>query len=194
MPLNRKNIRSAALAALIALLAVAVLAACGSSSKNPTATASASSSPSTAQTPSGAGNRFLALRECLKQNGVNLPARKAGGLRGFQLPNGVSRSQYEAALKKCGGGFRGLGGTRAREALRNSPAFRAALEKFAACMRESGVKLPPVNTTGSGPLFNITGINTSSAKFKAGLARCRPQLAAVLPNRPGAAGTPPRFG
>ena len=201
MPLNLKNTRTAALAALIALLAALVLAACGSSSSNTTTTttsASASASTSTSTTSSGRSAPFLArvsaLRECLKKNGITPPARKPGQAGGFQLPNGVTRAQYEAALKKCGaGGFRGLGGGGiAHGALRNNPAYIAMLSKFSACMGENGVKLPPINTSGNGPIFNTSGVNTSSTQFRAAFAKCRAKLSTIKPGSIPA--RPPSFG
>ncbi len=75
------------------------------------------------------------------------------GRAGLQLPKGVTRAQYEAAIKKCGGGsFAGRG------ARFNSPAYKAALTKFAACMRENGVNVPAPNTSGSGPIFDTKGL------------------------------------
>ena len=75
-------------------------------------------------------------------------------------PTGVTRAQYEAALKKCGGArLRGR-----RVAASNSPAFRQALAKFAACMRENGVNVPAPNTSGNGPIFNTKGLNTDERR------------------------------
>ena len=62
--------------------------------------------------------RFAAMRECLQKNGITLPKRTPGQRpvrrrlsrrrrwqrrRRPQLPKGVTRAQYEAAVKKCGG-------------------------------------------------------------------------------------------
>ncbi len=108
-----------ATAVLVLVLASLALAACGGSSSTSTTTASTASTSASATTPTtggkpGApGGRFTAIRECLKKNGITLPARKPGqrpGSRrlprrggGFALPKGVSKAQYEAAIKKCGG-------------------------------------------------------------------------------------------
>ena len=51
------------------------------------------------------------------------------------------------------------------------PALTAALEKFAACMREHGIDLPPPVTTG-GSLFDMKGVDKSSPQFSAAEAAC----------------------
>lgn len=151
--------------------------------------------------------RFRALRECLQKNGITLPKRTpgqrrpggpggpggflGGGAGGPQLPSGVTRAQYEAALKKCGGGtFAGRG------ARLKSPVYQAALSKFATCMRENGIDVPTPNTSGNGPVFSTKGIDTTSAKFRAAETKCAGVLRSTLRTgpRPGAAppgGAPP---
>ena len=84
-----------------------------------------------------------------------------GGAGGPQLPKGVTRAQYEAALKKCGGSSFARCGARLQ-----SPAFKAALAKFASCMTENGVNVPAPNTSGKGPIFDTKGIDTASAQFR----------------------------
>jgi hypothetical protein len=193
----------------------------GSSSSTTSASASTtgtSGSPGTTGTPGAPGapgapstggahsGRFAAIRECLQKNGITLPQRapgqgrppggaggSLGGAGGPQLPKGVTRAQYEAALKKCGGGnFAGRaggGGTRFK-----SPAFQAALAKFASCLRENGVNVPAPNTSGKGPVFDTKGINTSSAQFKAAEVKCQSDLRAAFRRggAAGGAGAPPR--
>jgi hypothetical protein len=209
--------KPAAPAAFISVLLPASLglAACGSSSGSSSganasaSTASTATTATTSTTPSGAGGansgRFAAVRACLQKNGITLPQRTpgqrrppgaaggflgggAGGAGGPQLPKGVTRAQYEAALKKCGGGNfagRGRGGTRFK-----NPAFQTALAKFASCLRENGVNVPAPNTSGNGPVFDTKGIDTSSAQFKAAEVKCRAVLTAAFRSRGGAAGGP----
>lgn len=195
MQSNRSH-KTAPLAALaLALLAAILLAACGSSSKG---SSTASSTASSAAAPRA--GRFTALRECLKKEGITLPQRVpgkpgsppaggavpfGGGFRGGQqLPKGVTRAQFEAALKKCGGGSGGRfgGGGRLR-----STTFKKALEKFAVCMRQNGVDVPTPNTSGSGPVFSTKGLDTSSAKFRAAQQKCSSLLNV---GRPGGQGAP----
>jgi hypothetical protein len=199
-----------ALAAVFALvLASLVLAACGGSSSS-TTTTSANASATTSTTggaPGGGASRFAALRECLQKNGITLPKRtpgtgkrpSGGGFRpggGFlsgarQLPKGVTRAQYEAAIKKCGG-FPGGGRFGAGGGGRFlTPAVKAAVAKFASCMSENGVKIPTANTSGKGPIFNTKGLNTSSAQFKSASAKCEHILPSTFRAAPGAAGGAP---
>ena len=191
----KSRIRKTAAAALMLALAGLVLAACGSSSSSTATTTSTSASATSPQGAAGAGGfagRFNAYRECLAKQGITLPQRKPGqgGPGGFlgggtgtrttpQLPAGVTKAQYEAAQQKCAsvrpkfGGGTGAGAGRLR-----SPLFLAALTKFGTCMRENGVKLPAPNTTGKGPVFDTTGIDTASAQFKAAEAKCSSTLRA----------------
>ncbi|HUA74409.1 MAG TPA: hypothetical protein VL988_06600 [Solirubrobacteraceae bacterium] len=94
---------------------------------------------------------------------------RAGG--GPQLPKGVTRAQFEAALKKCGSGAFRRGGRGF-----DTAAGRQRFAKFAECMRKNGVKLPSPNTSGNGPIFNTKGIDTNSAAFKAADAKCQKEL------------------
>lgn len=207
----------------IVVLACLGLTACGGSSgssSNTAATAAASTTgsaggastgatstggSSTQGTAPGAGRRrFGAIRECLQKNGVTLPQRTPGSGApggGFQgagggptLPKGVTRSQFEAAMKKCGGGNFGARVGRNGRAGLNSPVFQAALTKYAECLRQNGIDIPAPNTSGKGPIFNTKGIDTSSAKFRSATMKCRANLNGAF-RRPqganGAAGTTP---
>jgi hypothetical protein len=192
----KTNRRKPAAAVLVLVLAALVLAACGGSSSTTSSSTAASTAAST--TPGGSagarGGRFSALRECLQKQGITLPRRAAGtgGLpgsgsgQGRTLPSGVSRAQFEAATKKCGGGnFAGRG-----RAV-NSPARTKALTAFATCMRTNGVNLPAPNTSGKGPVFNTSGLDTSSAQFKSAEAKCSSTLQGTFAGGRTGAGAPP---
>jgi hypothetical protein len=207
--------RPAVAAALVLLPASLGLAACGGSSSTTTTKASTSASASTA-TPGGATTpgstthpgltpqgeaRLKTLRACLQKDGITLPQRtpgqRPGGTGGFlgaghgpQLPKGMTRAQYEAAIKKCGGGAFGSPAFRDRR-FRN-PATKQALTKFADCMRKNGVNVPEPNTSGSGPIFDTKGIDTASTQFKSAETTCAAELRGAF--RPGAAGAPPSTG
>jgi hypothetical protein len=198
--------------ALFAIVIAAVaLAACGSSSggssgsgSGTTTSASSSAGTSTAPGAHGAGGAFgarsAALRECIKKNGVNLPSANTGhkpgeGFLGNRKLSTSEREKLMAALKKCGG--RGFPGG-ARFGFSSATA-KAALTKYAACMRENGVNLPTPNTNGNGPVFDTKGIDTSSESFKNAQAKCRTDLKGAFgggrpPGGGGGGGQPPAGG
>lgn len=164
--------------------------AAGTSTSTAAGAAVATTGASAATRRAGSGaSRSNAIRECLQKNGITLSQRTAGaggllgGAGGPQLPKGVTRSQYEASVKKCGGrAFGGAGHV-------NDPVYKLALAKFAACMRENGVNVPTPNTSGSGPVFNTKGLNTTSTQFKAAETRCTSDLTGgSRPGRTGDAG------
>jgi len=202
--LNRKRRKPAAAAVLVLLLACIGLAACGSSSKSSSTSTNASAATTTGTTGAKGPNagRFAAMRECLQKNGITLPKRTpgqkrpSGGAGGFlgggggaaggpQLPKGVTRAQYEAAIKKCGGGAFIGSGSRI-----TSPAFKQGLVKFATCMRENGVNVPAPNTSGNGPIFNTKDINTASAQFRTAESKCRSDLQSTFRRGSGTGGAP----
>jgi hypothetical protein len=200
-PTVRRRLRLLLVFAAIAAAAV-VLAACGSSGSSSTGTAS-SSTASAKATPGGAsgagGGRFASLRTCMQKEGINLPAPKgtpgqppggapgqppggAGGAGGggraggfLKAPEGVSQAKFQEALKKCGAGSLRRGGSNL-----SSSTARAALSSYATCMRENGVNLPAPNTSGQGPVFNTSGVNTSSASFKSAQKKCQSHLSGAF--------------
>ncbi len=196
---RRPLILASALTAIVACLA---LAACGGSSSSSATSANAANTSSTSAR-GAAGNGFAAMRECLQKNGITLPQRPpgqrrtpgvggllggggAGGAGGPQLPKGVTRAQFQAAIQKCGGRagrFVGPGGQSSRRRF-GSPAFRTALTAFGTCMNNNGVKLPAPNTSGTGPVFNTQGIDTTSASFKAASTKCQSVLRNAFPRAP----------
>jgi hypothetical protein len=194
---NVKN-RKPPAAALAVVLACLGIAACGGSSTG-TASQSTTTAAASATGPGGGGGgaRFGALRKCLQQQGITLPQRKTGqgpggGLLGGgarqQLPKGVTQAQLEAALKKCGGGSLRRGRSL------SSPARIQALTKFATCMRANGVNLPAPNTSGKGPVFSTSGLNTSSPQFRQADSKCASELKGTFTGRPPAGGPPPSGG
>ena len=184
--------------------ASATSAANGTTGATSTGSSSAGGSSTQNAAPGAGRGRFAAIRECLQKNGVTLARRTPGsgapgggfsGGGGPALPKGVTRTQFEAAMKKCGGGNFGArfgrnGGAGVRGV--DNPAFRSALTKYAACLRQNGVDIPAPNTSGKGPIFSTKGIDTSSAKFKTATMKCRASLAGAFrrpQGAPGASGT-----
>jgi hypothetical protein len=166
----------------------------------------ATGSPAPGSGPAGrGGQRFAKVRECLQKQGITLPKVRPGGgpyggprglLRpgtgGPQLPKGMTRAQFEAAVKKCGGGSFGRARFFGGAARLNNPAYRQALSRFAACLRRNGVNVPPPNTSGNGPIFNTKGINTASAQFRTARMKCAGELRGAL--RPGSSTSRPPAG
>jgi hypothetical protein len=180
----------------------------GATSTSTTSTGGASTGTSSNPgSTAGAGQgRFEAVRECLQKNGVTLPkstpgsgpptggAFPGGGAGQPALPKGVTRAQFQAAVAKCNGNFGArfghAGGPGARGV--TSPVFRAALAKYATCLRQHGIDIPAPNTSGKGPIFSTKGIDTASTKFKAAAIQCRASLLSAFrrPQAPaGATGT-----
>jgi hypothetical protein len=177
-------------------------ASTGSTSTGSASTGTSTTGPS-ASTPGVERGRarFSAIRECLEKNGIALPTRTPGsgrpasasggflgrgaGAGGPQLPKGVTRAQYEAALKKCGGHVFTGGGAR----FTNNPVLKAAFAKYAECLRQNGVNLPAPNTSGNGPVFDTKGIDTASPQFKTATMKCRGTLVGAF-RRPGGSGGP----
>jgi hypothetical protein len=183
----------------VAALAVLLLAACGSSSSKTTAAAGASSTAKTATAPpAGNSSRFTALRACLQKQGITLPQPKTGapprgsggngggfglgGGGGAPLPKGVTRSQFQAALKTCGAA--NFGGRVPGQGF-NRAGLRTALAKYASCLRENGINVPAPNTSGNGPVFNTKGIDTTSPAFVKAQQKCSADLPGTFRGSPG---------
>jgi hypothetical protein len=165
----------------------AATAAVGGGSTGTTGSTGSTGTSAKSGTTTPARRRFGALRECLQRNGIKLPAQRGAGrglfLGGAQLPPGVTRSQLQAAVGKCLGGRLGRPGAVFRNRSR-SPQFRQALSRFAACLRQNGVKVPAPNTSGTVPIFSTKGIDTASPQFRAATRKCRGSLTRAFQRRP----------
>jgi hypothetical protein len=163
---------------VLALGAPLALSACGGgSSPSPSSTASGS----TTTTVKGSASQ-TALRDCLQQHGVTLPAGfgnggppsggppsgeppgslPAGGTPG-SLPAGVDQQKLQSAIQACGGT-----GNKFPGAGQNSQAFQA----YTSCLGDHGIKVG--KTTGSTP----PTFDRTSAAFIAANKAC----AALLPS------------
>jgi hypothetical protein len=178
---------------VLVVLAAALLAGCGSSSKTSSASTHASAATTTTGKPAGlAASRYTALRECLQKNGIPLPPSTPGqapairflGAHSAHLPKGMTSAQYQAALKKCDASTFAGAGRRV-----SSPAFKAALTKFATCLRQNGVNMSAPNTSGTGPIFSTKGVDVRSTKFRAAEVKCRGDLLGAFAHRRGAGKT-----
>jgi hypothetical protein len=162
-------------------------AATGATGTSSTGTPSTGTTPAVPGSPAGPGSaaralRFTAMRACLSKKGITVPQRTPGFLPGggAQLPQGMTRTQFAEALKSCGANVGAAGGLRRGfhpgTHTFNNPRFHAVLSRFAACLRQNGIKVSEPNTTGKGPIFNTNGLNTGSTQFKAASAKCRSVL------------------
>ncbi len=174
-----------------ALVLSATLAACGSSS---------SSSSTAASGPNSA--RRAEIAACLKKQGITPPAGAqgnrftrppggaapgGGGLFGggpAGAQGGPNGGRFRAALQKCGIRFIG----RRRGSIASTPAGRAALKRFAACMKKNGYKLPAPNLSGKGPVFDASKVNRSDPKFVAAGTKCQGLIPRPSGPPPGGAG------
>ncbi len=153
--------------ALGAVIAALVIVACGSSSStSSTAAAGKSSAASTGRGRFGNPAQRAKLVACLKQHGVTLPARPAGGgppagsgsgappaggfgsgrRPGFFGGGGRAGAnpKFRAALQACGANFGGRF---------NAAARKAQITKFVTCVNQHGYKLPAPNFSGKGSVF-----------------------------------------
>jgi len=177
-------------AVLAVIVAGGLIAACGSASTTSTSSAAASASAtSTGAATSGYGSaRRAALEACLKSHGVTLPApgsfRSRTGTTGTSTtapPGGGAffrNPKMQAALKACGANF-GLGGRRFFGRVSHT-----AVENYAACLRQHGVKVPAPNFSGKQPTFPASV--RDNPKFPAANAACDHLL---VPNRPPRSGS-----
>jgi hypothetical protein len=109
--------------------------------------------------------RAKALHECLQREGAAGPHGQ-----GTMQPNGMSRGQYKAILKKCGAGPL-LSAFLGSEGHSKPSTPRQALSRWAACMRANGVDIPAPSASQPLPLPS-KGLNTGSATYKRALAKC----------------------
>jgi hypothetical protein len=192
------------LSALAGVLAVALYACGGAGAATTAGTTAATSAAAPSDSPTTIGDNggrqltgaqqqaLQAYRDCMKQNGVDLPA--AGGFGGGfgrgqggggpatsagtppdsarpprTLPPGVDQATYDKAQAACqsklpAGGFGGGQG-------RGGPAYQAYLS----CLRDNGVPVPTTQTGVSSP---PPSIDRNDLAFASADAKCR----VLLPN------------
>jgi hypothetical protein len=178
-------------AGVLAIVAALAVAGCGGSSGSSSSSeesSTGSSSEAAGQTPGGF-EISEETRECLKEQGVELPEPgqdgelpeggepPAGGPpEGGEPPNfgGAQGKKMQEAFKECGveipeGGQGKPGGAPDM----NSAAFRESLKKYVACVRENGYELPEPNLSGEGPVFDESEVNQEDPEFKAASEKCQ---------------------
>jgi hypothetical protein len=183
-----------------------VLAACGSSSNTGSST-STSTSTSAAGAAGGASSTARSkLAACLKAHGVTVPGRPAGARRrpqggygggapGFFFGGGggnrsgapgagrFANPKFRAALQACGAG---------RFPQRRTTPNKAAVTKFAACVKQHGYNLPAPNFSGKGPVFPAAIARNKA--FQAAAKACASDLRPQGAGAGGAGSAPPGSG
>jgi hypothetical protein len=207
-----RTLRLPAVAVTIALAGLTV-AACGSSSNTGSASSTSSSAAAGGASTTGGANSAARSKfaACLKAHGVTLPARPAGARRrppggyggygggapGFFFGGGggngsgapgagrFDNPKFRAALQACGGG---------RFPQRRATQSKAAVTRFAACVKQHGYTLPAPNFSGKGPIFPAT--ISHNKKFQAAAKACASDLRPQSPAGGGAgsAAAPPGSG
>jgi hypothetical protein len=146
-------------AALVVLVALLAVAACGKNAGKGTSTNSAAAE---------AGRRYA---QCMRDNGVpDFPDPDANGQfrgAGHELQNDP---KFPAAMEKCralapGGEHENTG----------DPAFVDQMRKYARCMRDNGVPDFP-DPDANGELRGAGHEQQDDPKFQAAMEKCRPQL------------------
>jgi hypothetical protein len=194
MPGKQRRACRLVLGAAVVALAGLLLIACGKGSPSTRSTTATPAKTTTAAVGSKSTG-FARLRACMRRQGIALPqsgprqegppASGALGVEGGpQLPKGVSRTRFDAALKRCGA--RSFGGTGLAGGRLNSAEFRRALGRFAECLRQHGIPVAAPKVAGTGPVFTTKGINTGSAKFLAAERQCSGDLGQAFRRASGA--------
>jgi hypothetical protein len=173
-------------ALVTAALAAMLLVACGGGSSD---SDSGSSDPS-----SSGGNQQTELRECLEEQGVELPEGAGPGQgngppQGGQPPAdgefpplgegppngqggapGMDNEELRKALEECGASPRG------GQPNQNGGQFRQSIQKYVRCVRRNGYDLPDANLSGDGAVFDEDEVDQDDPKFQAASRKCQSTL------------------
>ena len=124
-------------------------------------------------------DKAVKFSECMRDNGVGeFPDPDAsGGLTIDGVVNGSSLDPSTPAWKEAIGACKNLQPPGFMGHKRSAEEQQAAL-RFAACMRENGVKDFP-DPTADGPLINVNGAH-SIPGFQAAMQKCRDVMAGAL--------------
>lgn len=122
---------------------------------------------------------FTHLNMCLKAHGVVNPEASARavdaertipallGTGGIPVPSGVTKPQYEAALRRCG-----MTNVRVGRTVITNPLVRRKILSVRTCLTNNGFTLPAANFPGPGPVLDTSGINVGSARWVATAMGC----------------------
>jgi hypothetical protein len=133
------------------------------------------------------------LVSCMREHGQNMRAPNTSGRGPIIDTSSLNKTsaKFKAALADCSSkaqststpkppkasGPEVSGGPAGRTTTTGnapaiSPATQQVLAKLVSCIREHGQNMPAVNTSGKGPIIDTSGLNTTSAAFKAAFAAC----------------------
>jgi hypothetical protein len=122
---------------------------------------------------------FKDLNTCLKAHGIAKPETLARAARvegmipalfrigEIPVPKGITKPQYEAALRRCGVTNVHVG----RVAITN-PLVRRKILSVRSCLADNGFTLPAANFPGPGPILDTSGIDVGSARWVATAMGC----------------------
>jgi hypothetical protein len=164
----------APVAVLAAVAASLQLAACGGSAKPADASAAAERTRE---------QQFLRFAKCLREHGINVNTPTGGGPVRIQGLGTAAPRAFEAARNAC---RRYAPADRPKLSPQERVAREEAVQKFARCMREHGIKLE-AKTADGGAAIGIHvgrgegGPNPESPAFEAAQKACQ----SLLPKPPG---------
>lgn len=119
------------------------------------------------------------VHSCLKAHGIAHPNEASApnaqelavpdliGLGGLRVPDGVTRAQFEVALKECGVGYLRVGPQPI-----TSPLLREKVFRLVSCLDRNGFDVRPPNFSGKGPVLDTGAIDVASARWVATAKGC----------------------
>ena len=182
----------------LAVLAIAILAACSGAASNPSGVASlgtASPDPATSAEPQSSMDpeeAALAFAECMREHGVDMPDPQVGSNGEFRVtvesgPGSLDMEEMQAAQEACQDLMPGPMG----EPRELTAEEKDAMLGFAQCMRDNGIDMPdpvfegggmvrigggPGTEGGQGPAFD-----PRSEEFQAASEACRAEFGELMP-------------
>ena len=123
---------------------------------------------------------IVSLNVCLTRDGIAHPREAFEptpdelavpafiGIRGLRVPQSVTRTQFQNALKRCGAGR-----LRVAPAPITSMTLQREILSLAGCLARNGFALPHPDFQGPGPVFDTTAVNVGGARWQATVEGCR---------------------
>jgi hypothetical protein len=178
-----------------ALVLVVALSGCGSASSGtgvataPTTSAAAATGSTSSAQPSTSPSEAsgIAYAQCMRKHGVDMPDPTKKGLhlqQGGGAPIGQDMRKVDAAMKACKALLPSGG-----QLIKPPADAVASLRKMAKCMRDNGItKFPDPGANGQLIIEKSSGIDPTSAAFKAAQTKCAKYAPAGIQQGPGPVG------